>query len=223
MYEPISNILKGKFPVGRVQSAVLVVLGDLEDLLKNFKSHEHYNLEVTLKQGWAAKWDFSKWLNPEMKDVHNNQWLDKASITRLQSEIDKKDLTITSVETKPSFRSAPAPFITVDLQAAAAARLGLDLKQTMDAAQKLYEGGYITYHRTDAAVISPEGMQALEAFGERALRLSAIKPNLAMVLKKHMNVFVLVTSLPLKLVRTKFKGSIPSNLVACCCIANGSS
>src|SRR5690606_6540333 len=102
LYEPISNILKGKFPVGRVQSAVLVVLGDLEDLLKNFKSHEHYNLEVTLKQGWAAKWDFSKWLNPEMKDVHNNQWLDKASITRLQSEIDKKDLTITSVETKPS-------------------------------------------------------------------------------------------------------------------------
>ena len=167
LYEPISNILKGKFPVGRVQSAVLVVLGDLEDLLKNFKSHEHYNLEVTLKQGWAAKWDFSKWLNPEMKDVHNNQWLDKASITRLQSEIDKKDLTITSVETKPSFRSAPAPFITVDLQAAAAARLGLDLKQTMEAAQKLYEGGYITYHRTDAAVISPEGMQALEAFGER--------------------------------------------------------
>lgn len=74
LYEPISNILKGKFPVGRVQSAVLVVLGDLEDLLKNFKSHEHYNLEVTLKQGWAAKWDFSKWLNPEMKDVHNNQW-----------------------------------------------------------------------------------------------------------------------------------------------------
>lgn len=166
LYEPISNALKGKYPVGRVQSAVLCILCDLEDLLKNFSSHEHYNLEVNTKTGWTAKWDFSTLLSKDQKDEFGNQWLEKSSITELKNAIDHKDLTITKVETKPSNRNAPAPFITVDLQAAAAARLGLDLKQTMEAAQKLYEGGYITYHRTDAAVISSEGMQLLEAFAQ---------------------------------------------------------
>lgn len=166
LYEPISSVLLGKYPVGRVQSAVLCILCDLEDLLKNFTSHEHFNLEVTLQTGWAAKWDFTKWLSSESKEEFGNQWLEKVSITELQKAIEHKDLSITTVETKPSSRKAPAPFITVDLQAAAAARLGLDLKQTMKAAQKLYEGGFITYHRTDAAVISPEGMQLLEAFAQ---------------------------------------------------------
>jgi len=167
LFGPISNVLRGKYPVGRVQSAVLLILCDLENLLKSFTSHEHYNLEVSLKAGWVAKWDFSKWLTEDQKAENGNQWLDKASITKLQEIVDKKELSITSVETKPSSRKAPAPFITVDLQAAAASRLGLELKETMEAAQKLYEAGYITYHRTDSLTIAQNGMDNLMAFAQK--------------------------------------------------------
>ena len=39
-------------------------------------------------------------------------------------------------------------------------RLGFSVKKTMTMAQRLYEGGYITYMRTDSTNLSEDAVQA---------------------------------------------------------------
>jgi DNA topoisomerase-1 len=48
----------------------------------------------------------------------------------------------------------PAPYTTAELLEEAAVRLGWNASQTMGAAQRLYESGYITYPRTDSQRVS---------------------------------------------------------------------
>ncbi len=53
-------------------------------------------------------------------------------------------------EDKPTKVNPSAPYITSNLQQAASTRLGFSVKKTMMLAQRLYEGGFITYMRTDS-------------------------------------------------------------------------
>lgn len=65
-----------------------------------------------------------------------------------------------SMETKPYRRRPQPPFTTSTLQQAAGNRLGMSSRQTMRAAQGLYENGYITYMRTDSVTLSQEAIEA---------------------------------------------------------------
>ena len=57
--------------------------------------------------------------------------------------------------------NAPPPFTTSTLQQSSQ-RLGMDAKRTMSVAQKLYEGGHITYMRTDSIAISEEASKLIK-------------------------------------------------------------
>lgn len=62
---------------------------------------------------------------------------------------------------------SPTPFITSTLQQNAASTLNWSPSFTMKIAQSLYEGGYITYIRTDHAVISSEFIKEIKQYIER--------------------------------------------------------
>ena len=81
----------------------------------------------------------------------------------LADALDGADVRVRSVEEKP-YRSGPkAPFMTSTLQQEGGRKLRLGAAQVMRLAQSLYEGGYITYMRTDNVVLSDEALAAVRA------------------------------------------------------------
>ena len=76
-------------------------------------------------------------------------------------------------------RSAPEPFSTSSLQQACSNELHISPKETMSVCQKLYEGGYITYPRTDSKTYSNEFVESAkkyieEVFGKEYLSESML-------------------------------------------------
>jgi len=69
------------------------------------------------------------------------------------SDLKTKTFIVADVLQKESKRSPAPPYTTSTLQQDAARRLGTNGRRTMSLAQKLYEEGYITYHRTDSVTI----------------------------------------------------------------------
>jgi DNA topoisomerase I len=71
---------------------------------------------------------------------------------------------VSDVLKKEMKRSPSPPFTTSTLQQQAAQRLGLNGRRTMSIAQKLYEEGFITYHRTDSVNMSGSAVNSIRNF-----------------------------------------------------------
>ncbi len=70
---------------------------------------------------------------------------------------------VKSISHKPFRRSPAAPFMTSTLQQEAGRKLRFSSKRAMQVAQRLYEGGWITYMRTDSTTLSGEALRAARA------------------------------------------------------------
>ena len=73
---------------------------------------------------------------------------------KIVDDLKTKECLVSDVIEKEMRRSPQAPYTTSSLQQDASRRLGMNGKRTMSLAQKLYEEGYITYHRTDSVTTS---------------------------------------------------------------------
>jgi DNA topoisomerase-1 len=131
---------------GRVQSVVVKLIVEHENKIKEF-------LEKDYDEKYECTGIFNnilncKLLNSDIKTYDESMNLIKKLI-KCSWELDK-------VENKQSFSYPTAPFTTSTLQQQASTKLGFNVKQTMQIAQKLYESGYITYMRTDCPTLSEE-------------------------------------------------------------------
>ena len=100
--------------------------------------------------------------------------LDEAQASAIAQALEFATFTVASMETKPYRRRPVPPFTTSTLQQTAGNRLGMSSRQTMRAAQGLYENGFITYMRTDSVTLSQEAIAAareavVKHFGENYL------------------------------------------------------
>ncbi|WP_314685758.1 type I DNA topoisomerase [uncultured Bifidobacterium sp.] len=86
--------------------------------------------------------------------------LDESGARGLAKDLLAVPFTVSSVESKPYRRRPQPPFTTSTLQQAAGNRLSMGSRQTMRAAQGLYENGFITYMRTDSVTLSHEAIDA---------------------------------------------------------------
>ena len=76
----------------------------------------------------------------------------------------KVPFTVSAVDKKEIRRAPSAPYTTSTLQQDAGRKLYFSAKKTMQLAQKLYEEGYITYHRTDSLNLSDKFLDESRAY-----------------------------------------------------------
>ena len=75
-------------------------------------------------------------------------------------------------------KEPPNPFTTSTLQQTASSTLHISPKDTMKICQKLYEGGFITYMRTDSKTLSKEFLEKLEPIIKDKYGENYVKENL---------------------------------------------
>ncbi|PIT99787.1 MAG: type I DNA topoisomerase [Bdellovibrionales bacterium CG10_big_fil_rev_8_21_14_0_10_45_34] len=86
--------------------------------------------------------------------------LSLADCSRIEKELGSGPLKVTDKEEKPVSRKPSPPFITSTLQQEASRKFGWAARETMRAAQSLYEQGFITYMRTDSTNLSEQAIKA---------------------------------------------------------------
>lgn len=156
---------------GRVQSPAVRLIVDREREIAAFKVTQHYGAELTFKAddtSWTAAWD----TKPHLAEGESYV-LDAALAERVAAV---RDVKVTAFEDSEKGRAPAAPFTTSTLQQVAGKRLKFKPKRTMELAQKLYEAGLITYHRTDAPNLDAAGVADIAAYANAAGLPLAEKP-----------------------------------------------
>lgn len=136
---------------GRCQTPALRILCEREEQIQKFRADTVWKVKGT----WAATQGFT--FPASLKDELEDK---ESAVNFLENLHDDPKGTVLSAVTKPWTESPPKPLITSTLQQEASALYGSNPKKTMAAAQRLYEQGYITYMRTDHAILSDEAKTA---------------------------------------------------------------
>lgn len=143
--------VKPNLSAGRVQSVALRILVEREKEIKSFTTSSDFKVTSLM--------DFE---GNQFKGVLDKRFSEKKDAKSFLEKCQVAKFNVDSVETKPGKKSSPAPFTTSTLQQAASSRLGFSLNRVMSAAQSLYEGGHITYMRTDSVTLSEEALNNIE-------------------------------------------------------------
>jgi len=158
---------------GRVQTVALRIICEREQEIERFVPVEYWTVDAELEG--SAPPTFSARLfafdGVKLKFDGNDPRLESAEAAeRVRAEVEKAVWRVARVETAERRKNPPPPFITSQLQQAAARRLSFPVRRTMQIAQRLYEGkdipgrgtvGLITYMRTDSPRVSQEALTAV--------------------------------------------------------------
>ncbi len=143
---------------GRVQSPAVRLVVERERAIRNFKPVTHYGAELAFAGDWSAKWR----IKPHLAEGQA-LWLDADQAANIAAI---RDVTVAEFADSEKRQGPPAPFTTSTMQQAASVAAKLRPKAAMDAAQKLFEQGAITYHRTDDPNLADDAFDDLEAFAK---------------------------------------------------------
>ena len=159
----LSPVLWRKLPgaksAGRVQSVCLRLIVEREMEIEAFRAREYWTVKAVLTtprgQEYEARLTVLAGKKLDRYDIENETQAEMAV-----QAITSRDMVVKSVEAKPASRNPSPPFMTSTLQQEASRKFGMGARQTMSAAQRLYEAGHITYMRTDGIDMAPEAVQA---------------------------------------------------------------
>ena len=148
-----------RLSAGRVQSPAVRLVVERERQIAAFKPTRHFGVLLFFA---ATTSEFSaEWLvKPDFASEDHPYFLDRAFACAV-AEV--KAAMVTRFDEREAKRGPPAPFTTSTLQQAGSVTLNLEPKATMEAAQKLYEQGHITYHRTDNPNVSEDSLADIYA------------------------------------------------------------
>ncbi|HSF93679.1 MAG TPA: type I DNA topoisomerase, partial [Thermohalobaculum sp.] len=159
----LSPVLWRKLPgaksAGRVQSVCLRLIVEREMEIEAFRSQEYWTVKALLQTPRGEDYE-ARLTVLDGKKLDKFDIADAAAAERAVQAISASPLGVQAVEAKPATRNPAPPFMTSTLQQEASRKFGMGARQTMSAAQRLYEAGLITYMRTDGIDMAPEAVMA---------------------------------------------------------------
>ncbi|AKM79074.1 MAG: topoisomerase protein [Candidatus Beckwithbacteria bacterium GW2011_GWB1_47_15] len=134
---------------GRVQSVAVRLIVEREKEIEAFSAIEYWEIKAHLRATKGEVWFDLVKVNGKKLEVGNKEQADK-----IVEDLEKAKYRLIEVAEKEVKRYPAPPLITSTLQRSAGNRFGWSAKKTMREAQRLYEEGLITYHRTDSVNLS---------------------------------------------------------------------
>jgi len=141
------KVAKG-LSAGRVQSVAVRLIVERQKEIDEFKLEEYWTIEAEFEKD--AKSFIAKLAKKDEKTIPKLEIKTEQTAEEIINTLKNAEYKITEIQKKEVKKHPFAPFTTSTLQQEASYRLGFSAKQTMLIAQKLYETGFITYHRTDS-------------------------------------------------------------------------
>lgn len=129
-----------KLTIGRVQTPTLSMLVNRTNQIDNFQKEKYFNVSVDCEGILAEK----------------QKIFDYEEAKRLQSLCQGKEATVLLVKSIEKKIKTPKLYDLTTLQREANRIYGITAKQTLDAAQNLYERKLITYPRTDSQYLTED-------------------------------------------------------------------
>jgi DNA topoisomerase-1 len=135
---------------GRVQSVAVRIIVERERERQVFIPTEYWSLKASFTKGKNNfSSDLFEYKNQKIEINSNSQMNEILTLVKKATEWEILDVSKSSRKRNPN-----PPFKTSTLQQTAANLYGYPAKRTMSLAQKLFEKGHITYHRTDSLNLS---------------------------------------------------------------------
>ena len=135
---------------GRVQSVAVRLIVERENEIKAFKTEEYWEVFAKFKDFTAG--------------LINEKITNKVKADEILANLEKADYKVFDVKKREVKSNAYAPFTTSTMTQAGARIFGWSAKRTMNVAQRLYEEGLITYHRTDSMNLSIDAVNKARNF-----------------------------------------------------------
>jgi len=133
--------------VGAVKTPTLRLVVERDKEIENFNPETFYGIKFTVEKEGKT---FSVTAGIKEKD--------KSKTEELKKYIDKniEHLTVDEFKKEKKQKLPPLPFTLTELASTVKKRYGIPIEKTMQIAQKLYEGEYQTYPRSDCNYYSSE-------------------------------------------------------------------
>ncbi|MEL7666482.1 MAG: type I DNA topoisomerase [Candidatus Shapirobacteria bacterium] len=160
---------------GRVQSVAVRLICEREKEIENFSKEEYFKIIAEFKKGQKFEAELNKihgknFIRTQKIRLFDGDYSFSKSLFTQKNEAEEylssleKEFIVEKVDNREMKRSPLPPFTTSKLQQTAARRFGWSGKQTMNLAQRLYEQGLITYHRTDSVFLSDKAIGQFREF-----------------------------------------------------------
>ncbi len=144
---------------GRVQSVAVRLIVEREKEIEAFKPEEYWQIRSLL--GAAKKGSF--WADLVKMGGKTIKVDNETTARKIEADLNQAKYEVGKIEKKERHLYPHPPFKTSTLQQAGANVLGWSAKKTMSVAQRLYEKGAITYHRTDSLHLVESAVAAIRA------------------------------------------------------------
>jgi DNA topoisomerase-1 len=162
----LSPVLWRKLPgarsAGRVQSVCLRLIVEREMEIEAFRAQEYWTVKAVLVTPRGQEFEAGL-VSLAGKKLQKFDIPTAEAAELAVKAVNSRTLSVAGVESKPATRNPWPPFMTSTLQQEASRKYGMGAKQCMNAAQRLYEAGHITYMRTDGIDMAPEAVMAARA------------------------------------------------------------